>query len=336
MVERRWTAADVPDQSGRTAVVTGGNTGIGFQVASVLARHGARVVLACRDLEKARQAAARLNASERTDSGRIDSERTDSGRTDSGRTDSGRTDSGRIDAVRLDLASLGSVREAAAEIGARYERVDLLINNAGVMMTPYQRTEDGFELQLGTNHLGPFAFTGLLIDRIAGVPGARVLTVSSIVHRSAASIDLGNLHNERGYNRSAAYARSKLANLLFAYELQRRLAAAQAEAIALAAHPGYASTDLGRHLPRLILLGLELVNPVIAQSAAMGALPVLRAATDATARGGDYYGPGGMAQTRGYPRRVHSSVLSHDEELARRLWSESEKLTGVSYQARLA
>ena len=294
---RRWTAAEVPDQAGRTAIVTGGNTGLGFQVAQVLASRGAQVVIASRDTRKAADAAAAIPGAE---------------------------------TVRLDLASLASVREAAAQLRDRYEKLDLLINNAGVMMTPYARTEDGFELQFGTNHLGPFALTGLLLDRLANVPGARIVTVSSMVHRQG-KIDFDDLTSERRYGRSAAYGRSKLANLLFTYELQRRLAAAHAQAIALAAHPGYASTGLARNLPPLMRAGARAIVPFIAQSAEMGALPIIRAATDPSAHGAEYYGPGGMTQMKGYPRLVTSSKLSYDEELAGRLWTESERLTGVRY-----
>jgi NAD(P)-dependent dehydrogenase (short-subunit alcohol dehydrogenase family) len=308
MAERHWTTADVPDQTGRTAVVTGGNTGLGFQVARVLAKHRARVVIASRDTRKAADAAARIVGQPGVAPGRVPEP----------------------DVVRLDLASLASVREATAELRDRYEKLDLLINNAGIMMTPYARTEDGFELQFGTNHLGPFAFTGLLLDRLLSVPGARIVTVSSVVHRQG-KIDFDDLTSERRYGRSAAYGRSKLANLLFSYELQRRLAAAHAEAIALAAHPGYSNTQLDRNLPPLIRAGSRAVVPFITQSAEMGALPLLRAATDPEARGGEYYGPGRMMGMRGYPRLATSSPLSHDEELARRLWAESERLTGVRY-----
>jgi NAD(P)-dependent dehydrogenase (short-subunit alcohol dehydrogenase family) len=299
MAERNWTAADVPGQMGRTAVVTGGNTGLGFQVARVLAERGARVVIACRDTAKGAAAAARIAGAQ-------------------------------PEAVRLDLTSLASIREAAAELRSRYEKLDLLVNNAGVMMTPYARTEDGFELQFGTNHLGHFALTGLLIDRMADVPGARVVTVSSIMHWRG-SIDFDDLAAERRYRPTAAYAQSKLANLLFTYELQRRLAAEGKPLIALAAHPGYASTGLTRNMPALTRIGSRMVEPLIAQSAEMGALPLLRAATDPKARGGEYYGPPGPIPTRGRPRLNTSSARSHDQELAHRLWTESERLTGVRY-----
>lgn len=296
----RWTAASVPDQTGRTAVVTGANSGIGFETARVLAERGAKVVLACRDLGRAEAAAARI---------------------------AGGGDSDQVGIVRLDLASLASVREAAKELRARHERLDLLINNAGLMYPPYGKTEDGFELQLGTNHLGHFALTGLLLDLMLAVPGSRVVTVSSQGHR-AGRIDFGDLQSERRYNRVAAYGQSKLANLLFSYELQRRLAAAGAATVALAAHPGFTRSELTRHLPGW-MQSVAAVLPF--QSAEMGALPTLRAATDPQARGGEYYGPGGPGELRGHPRRVGSSARSRDGAAARRLWDESLRLTGVSY-----
>ncbi len=306
MAERNWTTADIPGQAGRTAVVTGGNVGLGFEVARALSARGAQVVIACRDTGRGAEAAAKIAArQDRAPQPHV---------------------------VRLDLTSLASIREAADELRSRYDRLDLLINNAGVMMTPYARTEDGFELQLGTNHLGHFAFTGLLIDQMMDVPGARIVTVSSMLHRQG-SINFDDLAYEQRYNRSAAYARSKLANLLFAYELERRLEhAGRQDPISLAAHPGYANTELGRYLPAPMRLGVGLVNPLFAQSPAMGALPLLRAATDPDARGGQFYGPSGRTQMRGHPKPTTSNARSHDEELARRLWTESERLTGVRYR----
>ena len=295
-----WREPDVPEQAGRTAVVTGANSGIGFQAARVLAERGAAVVLACRDPGRARDAAARI---------------------------AGAAPGASLSVVRLDLASLASVREAAAELRAGHGRLDLLINNAGLMMPPYGRTEDGFELQFGTNHLGHFALTGLLLDQMLAVPGSRVVTLSSSGHRMG-RMDFGNLQWERGYRRPAAYGRSKLANLLFSYELQRRLAAAGAATAALAAHPGTSRTELTRHLPAWMRAG-ALVVPN--QSSAMGALPTLRAATDPAARGGEYYGPAGLGEFTGPARRVGSSGRSRDAATARRLWEESERLTGVTY-----
>jgi len=298
-----WTVADVPDQQGRTAVVTGANSGIGFEAAAVLAQRGAVTVLACRDTGKAERAAARLSAT---------------------------APQAKVSVVRLDLASLDSVRAAAEQIRASHELLDLLINNAGLMMPPRGTTADGFELQFGTNHLGHFALTGLLLDRLLTVPGSRVVTVSSNGHR-AGRINFADLQSERRYGRMSAYAQSKLANLMFTYELERRLRAAGAATIALAAHPGSAGTDLVRHFPGVMQTVYSRAGGVFKQSAAMGALPTLRAATDPAARGGEYYGPGGFAQMTGYPVRVSSNGRSRDEQAQRRLWAESERLTGVTF-----
>jgi len=297
-----WTVADVPGQSGRTAVVTGANSGIGFEAAAVLAQRGADTILACRDVGKAEAAAARVTAAA-----------------------PGTT----VSVVRLDLASLDSVRAAAAEILAGHERLDLLINNAGLMWPAYGKTADGFELQFGTNHLGHFALTCLLIEAMLPVPGSRVVTVSSNGHRTG-RINFADLQSERRYGRLAAYAQSKLANLMFTYELQRRLAAAGAPTVALAAHPGVAFTDLTRHLPAVLQSAYPAVAGLFTQSAAMGALPVLRAATDPAAVGGEYYGPAGLPQIKGYPVRVSPAARSRDENAQRRLWAESERLTGAT------
>ena len=296
---RPWVEADVPDQAGRTAVVTGANTGLGFEVARVLAERGANVVLACRTPARAQAAVDRIKA----------------------------TAKGQVSTVKIDLASKASIAEAAGELNRSHERIDLLLNNAGLMMPPYGRTEDGFELQFGTNHLGHFALTGLLLGRMLPVPGSRVVTMSSNGHRMG-RIDFGNLQWERGYNRMASYGRSKLANLLFTYELQRRLAASGAQTAALAAHPGTSRSELVRYLP----LWMRIFNVVVPyQSAAAGAVPMLRAATDPAARGGEYYGPAGFGEMTGPAKRVRSSARSHDEAVARRLWEESERLTGVTY-----
>jgi len=305
----RWTEADVPDQRGRTAVITGANTGLGFETARVLAARGAQVVLACRDLGQAKEAAVRIL---------------------SGSPAAAEVVPADLHAVRLDLASLASVREAAEEIAAAYGPVDLLINNAGVMMTPFRRTADGFELQLGVNHLGHFALTGLLLGRMLGREGSRVVTVSSNGHKSG-RIDFDDLQSQRRYRRMAAYYQSKLANLMFTYELQRRLAAAQAQTQALAAHPGKARTELIRYLPAWMRWEDLVIEQPLGQSAAMGALATLRAAADPAARGGEYYGPGGRGELRGYPRLVAASERAQDVQAQQRLWRESERLTGVSY-----
>jgi NAD(P)-dependent dehydrogenase (short-subunit alcohol dehydrogenase family) len=302
-----WTENDVPDQAGRVAVVTGANVGLGVQTARVLARNGAMVVLACRDLGKAAGTAERIRAA---------------------------APHAKLDAVRLDLASLACVREAAGEIRAEHPRIDLLILNAGVMDVPYQRTEDGFELTFGTNHLGHFALTGLLLDAMLDTPGSRVVSVSSIAHRRG-HMRFDDLQSERSYKPGDAYAQSKLANLLFIYELDRRLRAAGALPIALAAHPGNAQTELWRTSSRLeqALLGprFHFLNRRLIQTAQAGALPTLRAATDAAAQGGEYYGPPGRFQFTGPPTRVESNDRSHDVAAQRRLWEESERLTGVAF-----
>jgi NAD(P)-dependent dehydrogenase (short-subunit alcohol dehydrogenase family) len=298
-----WTTADIPDQSGRVAVITGANTGLGYETALALAGHGAHVVLAVRNLDKGKDAASRIAAT------------------------SANAD---VKLQELDLTSLESIRAAAAQLRSDYDRIDLLINNAGVMWTPKSTTKDGFELQFGTNHLGHFAFTGLLLDRLLPVAGSRVVTVSSIGHRILADIHFDDLQWERRYNRVAAYGQSKLANLLFTYELQRRLAP-HGTTIAAAAHPGGSSTELARHLPRWLMPVYSAAEPLVAQDAATGALPQLRAATDPAVLGGQYFGPDGPAETRGHPRIVASSPKSHDVERQRRLWAVSEELTGVVY-----
>ena len=294
----KWTTAGIPDQSGRTAVITGANTGLGFETAKALAAKGAHVVLAVRNLDKGKAAATRIG--------------------------------GDVVVSELDLTSLDSVRSAADELRSRYERIDLLINNAGVMWTPKSTTKDGFELQFGTNHLGHFALTGLLLDRMLPVEGSRVVTVSSIGHRILADIHFDDLQWERSYNRVAAYGQAKLANLLFTYELQRRLAH-RGTTLAAAAHPGGSNTELARNVPSLLLPIFDLVVPLVSQSAEMGALPTLRAATDSGVLGGEYYGPDGFGETRGYPKVVASSDRSHDVALQRRLWAVSEELTGVTF-----
>jgi NAD(P)-dependent dehydrogenase (short-subunit alcohol dehydrogenase family) len=322
----RWMSADVPDQSGRIAVVTGGSGGLGLETAAILAGRGATVVLACRDLGKAERAAGQV----RDRAGGAGERAAGQARERSGRVD--------VRVVRLDLARLASVRQAADEIRSSCGRLDLLINNAGVMTVPYQRTEDGFELTFATNHLGPFALTGLLLDRLLDTPGSRVVTVSSIGHRmGAGTMRFDDPMFERGYRPWDAYYQSKLANLLFTYELQSRLeTAVPGGTIALAAHPGNARTELWRHTPRLTrILYQPALQPItfwFAQSAQAGALATLRAATDPAARGGEYYGPAGRLQYTGHPARVESSGQSHDMAAARRLWELSEQLTGVSYR----
>ncbi|HEX4980206.1 MAG TPA: SDR family NAD(P)-dependent oxidoreductase [Ilumatobacteraceae bacterium] len=303
MSANQWTASDMPDQTGRLAVVTGANTGLGLETARALAASGASVVLAVRNLDKGKAAAAAITADH---------------------------PGAEVVVQLLDLSSLDSVRAAAEGLRVAHAQIDLLINNAGVMYTPRTTTVDGFELQFGTNHLGHFAFTGLLLDRLLAVAGSRVVTVSSVAHRIRARIDFDDLQAARGYNRVAAYGRSKLANLMFTYELQRRLASADSTTIAVAAHPGVSNTELVRS-PRVLHALNAAFGRLVSQSASMGALPTLRAATDPAVIGGQYYGPDRFRELRGHPKLVESSRQSHDADIQRRLWAVSEDLTGVTY-----
>jgi NAD(P)-dependent dehydrogenase (short-subunit alcohol dehydrogenase family) len=300
-----WTETDVPDESGRVAIVTGSNTGLGYDTARVLAARGAKVVMAVRDTAKGEAAAARIR---------------------------GITPRADVTVHKLDLGSLDSVRTASAELAAAYPRIDLLINNAGVMYPPKQSTADGFELQFGTNHLGHFALTGLLLKNLLSVDGSRVVAVASIAHKIKAKIDFADLQWEhRRYDRVAAYGQSKLANLMFAYDLQRRLSAANAKTISVAAHPGVAATELVRHVPGASLPGVSWLSGRLLNTSELGALPTLRAATDPAVRGGQYWGPDGFRELRGYPKLVDSSAQSHDTAIQDRLWTVSEELTGVTY-----
>ena len=234
------------------------------------------------------------------------------------------------DVVELDLGSLASVGRAAEQLRSRHPRIDLLINNAGVMDVPFGSTEDGFELHFGINHLGHFAFAGLLLPQLTSAPDARIVTVSSVAHMRG-HVDFDDLGYRREYNRDSAYSRSKLANLLFTFALQRRLAAAGLPTAALAAHPGLSRTELWRNESFAVKLALRAFGPFMMQNAAMGALPTLRAAVDPQARGGAYYGPSGRKQYTGHPIVVEASPAAHDEETQRRLWAESERLTGIVF-----
>jgi NAD(P)-dependent dehydrogenase (short-subunit alcohol dehydrogenase family) len=300
-----WTLQNIPDQTGRVAIVTGATSGTGFETAKTLAGKGATVVLACRNHLKATEAVRRIQEA---------------------------YPGAQVEVQMLDLGSLRSVRVAAAAIRERFSRLDLLINNAGLMIPPYGKTEDGFESQIGTNHFGPFTFTGLLLDRLLATPGSRIVTMSSGMHRMG-RIDFEDLHSERRYRAWAAYGQSKLANLLFTYELQRRLRAAGSGALSLAAHPGWARTELQRHAKQSWWLGglMSGFGSFLAQDALGGALPLLRAATDPSAKGGEYYGPSGFQEFKGDPVLVQSNPGSHDTDLQQRLWRCSELSTGVIY-----
>lgn len=294
-----WTTDNIPDLTGKITIVTGANSGIGYETALVLAQKGATVVMACRSLPKAESAAEQIRQI---------------------------NPSGEVVVMELDLGDLNSVQDFAAAFLAQYNRLDLLINNAGIMMPPNGKTAQGFETQIGVNHLGHFALTGLLLDVLLQTPQSRVITVSSSAHRFG-QIDFDDLHWEhKDYKPNPAYGQSKLANLLFTYELQHKLAAAGKATIAAAAHPGWTETNLQQYS------GLaSFLNPVFAQPQPMGALPTLMAATDPNVRGGDYFGPDGFLEMRGYPVLVQSNDASHNLADARRLWKVSEQLTGVRF-----
>ena len=303
-MSQQWTTADIPDQSGRTAVVTGANSGLGLATARELARAGAHVVLACRNLEKGEAARAAIAAE---------------------------VPGAQLELESLDLSSLDSVRSFASAYREGHDGLDLLINNAGVMATPRRHTADGFELQFGTNHLGHFALTGLLLEAIEGRPDGRVVTMSSNAHKFGA-IAFDNLGGESRYFRWRAYGQSKLANLLFALELDRRLRASGSTVKSLAAHPGYAATNLQHAGPPAIDSAIMRVgNAFVAQSEEMVALPELYAATAPGLESGTYIGPDGVGEHRGHPKRVSPNRAARNEETARRLWDVSEELTGVRF-----
>jgi NAD(P)-dependent dehydrogenase (short-subunit alcohol dehydrogenase family) len=300
----RWTAEDIPDQRGRTAIVTGANSGIGLSAARELARAGASVTLACRNLDKGQAAFEAIKRA---------------------------APDAAVHLAELDLASLSSVERFAGNYADGHERLDMLINNAGVMAPPRRLTADGFELQFGTNHLGHFALTARLFTLLVSTPGSRVVNVSSGAHRSG-RIDFDDLHGERSYSRWGAYGQSKLSNLLFTFELDRRVRAAVMPVTAVAAHPGYAATNLqSASSSGIEAMMMALGNATLAQSADMGALPTLYAATHPAIEGGAYVGPDGWFEMRGYPRLVDCTAAARDEEAARRLWTISEELTGLPF-----
>ena len=303
-MSHKWTAEEIPDQGGALAIVTGANSGLGLITALELARHGAEVVVACRSAEKGKAAAAQIGASASGGAPRV---------------------------RRLDLGSLDSIRGFAEEFAG--QRVDLLVNNAGVMMSPSQTTGDGFELQFGTNHLGHFALTGQLLDSLQRFEAARIVTLSSNEHKSG-SIDFDDLQQKRDYSPRGAYQQSKFANAVFAIELDRRLQAAGSPAISVFAHPGYSATNLQSSGPTGAAKAMMAIsNRLLAQSAERGALPTLYAATAPGVKGGEYYGPDGIAEMRGFPAKTEAIPEAYERETGSRLWQASEDLTGVRYLA---
>lgn len=299
MADQNWTAEDIPDQTGKVAIVTGSNTGIGFDTARMLAANGAKVIMAVRTPDKGEEAAEKIRE-KNVDADLLVSE--------------------------LDLADLASVKKFAEQFKSEFSSLDLLINNAGVMIPPYTKTKDGFELQFGTNHLGHFALTAHLLDVLKDTQNARVVNVASLAH-TRGELDFDDLNWEnRSYSPWKAYGDSKLANLYFTYELNRKFEGHNYEAIAIAAHPGGTSTDLARHS---FLMGI--FAGILGQSAKMGALPTVRAAVGIDVKGGDYIGPDGFGEFYGHPVKVDSNKLSKDEMIAERLWKVSEEMTGVEY-----
>jgi NAD(P)-dependent dehydrogenase (short-subunit alcohol dehydrogenase family) len=306
-----WTEDDIADLSGKTFVVTGANSGIGFEAARALAKKGGRVVLACRSLEKGQAAVDRIRQEQA---------------------------GAKAEVRELDVASLASVRAFAEQLLREHPRLDVLVNNAGIMAIPRSETPDGFETQIGTNHLGHFALTGLLLGRLLESAPSRVVTVSSMMHTRGrfGALDADDLRLVKGYTKWGAYGRSKLANLLFAYELQRRLEIGHPDVISVACHPGYANTNLQSVGPTMTgsVVGKAIMragNALLAQSPRAGALPTLYAAVGADVRGGDFIGPRGPFKMVGSPTKQGSSRASRDVYAAKKLWETSQQLTGVPY-----
>jgi NAD(P)-dependent dehydrogenase (short-subunit alcohol dehydrogenase family) len=307
MIKSNWTTNNIPDLTGKVIIVTGGNSGLGYEAVKAFAKKGAKVYMTSRSIEKGQNAQKQI-LDEVSDAA--------------------------IEVAQLNLADLSSVRKFANEFAGSEDRLDVLLNNAGIMMTPYSVTADGFENQFGTNHLGHFALTGLLMKTISKTPESRIVNVSSIAHKGG-SFDFNDLlySNGKTYDPMKAYRRSKLANLLFTYELQRRLSSAGNGTIAAAAHPGVSMTNLANHLTNNLLL--KILTPIVGlllHSPAQGALPEIRAAVDPSVQGGQYFGPDGWREMKGNPVLVESNKASHNEDDAKKLWEVSEQLTGVKFK----
>lgn len=303
---KNWTFESIPDLQGKTIIVTGGNSGLGYESVKAFSQKGAKVVLACRNLAKGEKAKNDILANK---------------------------NSGEIHVMQLDLANLASVKIFAEQFKQQYNQLDVLLNNAGIMATPNIKTDDGFEAQLGTNHLGHFALTGHLLPLLKGTPQSRVVNVSSLAHKGG-KMDFNDLMFEkcRKFKPMRAYGQSKLANLLFTYELQRFFEANNIDCIAVAAHSGGSNTRLANHFEtNKFMEAVSKIARGAMQPAAKGALPQIRASVDANVKGGDYFGPSGIGELFGYPVLVKSNAASHNEENARKLWEVSEKLTGVKY-----
>ena len=300
MSNEKWTAENIPNQKGKVAIVTGSSSGIGFETARVLAEKQATVIIAVRNLEKGNKAAEKILAQNKNADVKV---------------------------MELDLTNLESVEKFAENFKKEFSRLDLLINNAGVMIPPYSKTADGFELQFGTNHLGHYALTGLLLEVLLKTEGARIVNVSSMAHKSG-NINFDDLNWEkRKYSAWKAYGDSKIANLYFTSELDRKLKEKKLNLLVTAAHPGYTATELQRNMGIL-----EFLNNIFAQDISMGALPTLRAATEGGLKGGEYFGPGGFMEVWGFPVQVEPNWLAKDTEIAKKLWEVSEELTKVKFE----
>ncbi len=295
----KWSIEHVPSQDGKVAIVTGANSGIGYETALGLAKKDVEVILACRNLQKAEEARFKI-VNEYTNA--------------------------RIKCITIDVSSLREVREFANQFQKQYGKLDLLINNAGIMMSPYKVTEDGFENQFATNFIGHFALTGLLLPLLAGAPGSRVVTVSSLSYKWA-QIQFDDFHAGKGYSRRKAYGQSKRACLVFAYELNRRLSAAGYNTLSVAAHPGLSKTNLDQYFPAFI----RPLGSLFLQPAKKGALPILYAAFEKDIKGGEFIGPDGFREMRGYPTRVDSDEYSREKNVAEYLWKASEEMTSIYY-----
>ena len=305
MKKENWTTTNIPDLAGKVIIVTGGNSGLGYESVKAFAEKGAEVILTTRSVEKGETAKQQI--------GKV---------------------KGKIVVMQLDLMDFASIKSFADNFAKKYSRLDVLLNNAGIMTTPYFLTKDGLEAQMGTNHFGHFALTGQLFELIKKTPGSRVVNVSSMAHKQG-KMDFDNLlfENGKGYSPIKSYGRSKLSNLFFTYELQRRIEAAGINSIAVAAHPGVSNTNLFQYLEDKMIFKIlkPLMSPFI-QEQEMGALPEIRASVDSQVKGGEYYGPDGFNEMKGFPVRVQSNSTSHNLEDAKKLWEVSEKLTGVRFK----
>ena len=304
-MKHKWTFDNIPDLSGKTMIVTGGNSGLGFEAVKALSANGSETILACRNIKNGNTAKKEIQEVH---------------------------PNAKINVMNLDLADLESVRSFVKKFNEKYSKLDVLLNNAGIVC-PYKKTKDGFEMQIGTNHLGHFALTGLLLQHLKNTEGSRVVNVSSIGHKSG-KMNFNNFMFENGgYSIFKAYANTKLANLLFTYELQRRFEKFDVDCIAVAAHPGVAKSNLSKYITKkpLYKIGMAIANSIMSQSTSMGALPEIRASVDSLVKGGDYFGPGGFQEWSGYPIPVKSNDASHDLGNAERLWEVSEDLTKIRY-----